>query len=473
MEKSAPKLNIRSFKKEKHKLTVEQAAFVKQFVQDYNAKTIKSKTYAAANRDTFCDWINTLCFKMSLKDFIYPIVSESSFGSKFKDIDGNEYVDMAMGYGVAFHGHNPPYVKKAIESQLEKGIELGPQCRLSAETAVLVKELTGVERVTFCCTGTEAVMAALRIARAATNRQKVVMFRNSFHGSFDGVLAWDFKGQSFPLADGTLSGMVEDIIVLPYASEESMDFIKTHIDELAAVLVEPIQSRTPELQPIAFLRALRQLTRSHGAALIFDETVTGFRVHPGGVQALFNIKADLVIYGKSLGGGMPISAVCGTSSFMDVVDGGSWLFEDDSFPKRDAIFFTGTYFKHPLSIAAAKAALMEIKENGTALQDRASKVTADLAAALNLYFQKDNVPIVVNAFGSMFRFVSIDPYPLMAEPIEMDLFFYQLLYRGVYTWERRICYLSAVHTEQDVVAIMQAVKESVAAIRDGGFEFKS
>ncbi len=464
------KLNIRSIKTDYYELSSVQQNFIDGFIKKYNEKTAKSKLHMENHRKHFCDWINSLCFKMSLKELIYPIIAKESSGSHFTDIDGNKYIDIAMGYGVGFHGHNPPYVTNAIYEQLKSGYELGPQRKDTAEVAELICKMTENDRVLFSATGSEAVMIAVRMARAVTGRDKVAIFKNSFHGTFDGILARDIKGDTFPLADGTPCSLVKDVKVLEYASEESLDFLRKNLKDFAAVLVEPVQSRTPELQPVEFLKELRVLTEKFGATLIFDETVTGFRVHQAGVRGLLGLDSDIVVYGKSLGGGMPISAVAGKEKWFNVVDGGQWNYGDNSYPSKDCMFFAGTYYKHPLSIVAAKAALIYLKNNGCKMREQANRLTEELAKELNKYFEENNVPIKMNHFSSMFRFIGLNEFELINEPIEMELLFYLMIYNNVYTWERRICYLSAIHTG-DIEKIVNAVKKSIDELRNGGFEF--
>lgn len=254
------KLNIRSIKQEPYDLTNKQQSFVNDFIKKYNLKTVRSKEHIIKHRKYFCDWINTLCFKMSLKELIYPIIAKKSCGSKFVDIDGNEYIDIAMGYGVGFHGHNPEYVTSAIQEQLKSGYELGPQREETSQVAKLICDLTKSERVLFAATGSEAVMIAVRMARAVTGKDKIVIFKNSFHGTFDGILARDVDGKTFPIGDGTPLPMVENVVVLDYGTDVSFEYLKKHINEFAGILVEPVQSRTPEFQPIEFLKELRKLT---------------------------------------------------------------------------------------------------------------------------------------------------------------------------------------------------------------------
>src|SRR5262249_24875370 len=155
-----------------------------------------------------------------------------------------------------------------------------------------------------------------------------------------------------------------------YDKPESLARLHSEINDFAAVLVEPVQSRRPDIQPAAFLQELRALTAKAGVALIFDEVVTGFRVHTGGAQAWFGIQADLATYGKVVGGGMPIGVVAGQGAYMNALDGGMWRYGDDSAPEAEQTFFSGTFCKHPLTMAAAHATLLHLKAQGPGLQER-------------------------------------------------------------------------------------------------------
>lgn len=328
----------------------------------------------------------------------YPIVGDRSLGSRFWDVNGNEYVDLAMGFGVHFFGYNPSFIAAAMQEQIAQGLHIGPQSKIAGEVAQLICELTGMERVTFSNTGTEAVMTAVRLARATTGRAKIAMFGSSYHGHFDGVLAVadsaeNGKRRSVPMAPGVLQSMVDDVLVLTYDSPQSLELIKRHANELAAVLVEPVPSRQPNLQPLAFLQQLRHLTKEAGIALIFDECITGFRLHPGGAQAWFGIEADIVTYAKLVGGGMPIGIIAGKSLYMDKIDGGLWRYGDDSYPEVETTFFAGTFCKHPLAMAAARAVLKHLKMHGSALQEQVNQRTSRLAETLNAYFEKEGLPI--------------------------------------------------------------------------------
>ncbi len=189
--------------------------------------------------------------------------------------------------------------------------------------------------------------------------------------------------------------LIDDVIVLDYDRPESLETIKAHANELAAVLVEPVQSRRPDLQPAGFLHALRKLTEESGTILIFDEVITGFRLHPGGAQAWFGIRADLAVYGKIIGGGVPIGVLAGKSTIMDAIDGGMWSFGDDSYPGARQTYFAGTFFKNPLAMAGARAVLQHLKDSGPILQQQLNERTAGLAARFNNLFEQQSLGVRV------------------------------------------------------------------------------
>jgi len=468
-----PKVNLRDITLHEEDVTPPQREFLKQLVSRVNQSTPKSKAYAQAHRRSFADWIATLNFSLSTKDLAYPIVSARSKGSRIWDIDGNEYIDTAIGYGVSFFGNSPDFIVDAIQAQLGEGIELGPQSDLAGEVAERIRRLTGAERVAFCNTGTEAVMVAIRLARAVSRRAKIVRFITSFHGSFDGVLAEAGDGGSVPMAPGIPPSMVEDTVVLHYGSPESLQAIRAMGEELAAVLVEPVQSRNPGLQPGDYLKELRKITAESGIALIFDEMITGFRIHTGGAQAYFGVRADLATYGKIVGGGMPIGVVAGDARYMDAIDGGHWDFGDASGPSAETTFFAGTFCKHPLAMAASRAVLEKLETEGEALIERANGMTRRFAEQANAFFDEARVPVQVKRFGSMYRFETRVSEDLPRLSLEMNLFFRLMMLEGIYVWERRTCFFSTAHTEADAERILAAVKASTRALREGGFSFRA
>ncbi len=465
--------NVRSFKLDaENNLSTEQEAFIDELLERHIARTKQSREQTQKNRRELADWKNTLSYRQRLKEAIYPIIADGSDGARFTDLDGNEYIDIALGMGVNFMGHRHPLVVEAVEKRLADGFELGPQCNITGETAERIARLTGMERVCFCNTGSEAVMIALRLARASSGRRKVAMFNGAYHGVFDGVLGISDGDEISALSPGTPPGMIEDIVLLDYDSESSLQRIEELAGELAAVLVEPVQSRRPSLQPQTFLRRLRRITRKHDIALIFDEMVNGFRIAPGGAQEYFGIRADMALYGKTIGGGLPIGLITGSSRYLDFIDGGYWQYGDDSMPDEGAIVFGGTFCRHPFAMESVKAVAEHFIEEGPALQDRVSSLAAFLADELNIFFQDEEVPLRIERFGSQFRFDSFGKWSLLANPIELDLFFILLCDEGVYVWERRTCCLSVAHTKADIEAIIAAAKKAIATLRKGGFPFR-
>ncbi len=444
----------------------QQQRHLEALIARYTKRTQKSKRIAAASRSILADSRAVAGFRPSIKELVYPIIGERAKGSKFWDIDGNEYIDISMGFGVLLFGHNPPFITNALEKQLHQGIQLGPQSNLAIEVAELICELTNMERVTFCNSGTEAVMTALRLARTATQRNKIALFTGSYHGHFDGVLARSSQGETtaVPMTIGVSPDAIASVLVLDYGNPQSLEILQAHADELAAVLVEPVQSRHPNLQPQQFLQQLRRLTQTCGITLIFDEVITGFRIHPGGFQTYSGIQADMVIYGKIIGGGQPIGVIAGKATYMNGIDGGLWNYGDASYPQGSKTFFAGTFNKNHMAMAAAKAVLQYIKQQGVGLQQHLTARTSRLAATLNAYFQRENVPIELVHFGSLFRFSSAE---------NIDLLFYHLLEKGIYIWEGRNCFLSTAHTDEDVDYLIGAVKNSVEELRKGGFWQKS
>ncbi|MBF1989866.1 aspartate aminotransferase family protein [Fischerella thermalis] len=452
-----------------------QRQYLSDFIKRYNQKTPKSKQQAQTYRHVLADVRGSAGFRAAIKEIVYPIVGKYASGSRMWDIDGNEYVDLMMGFGVNLFGYNPAFIKEALTERLEQGIHIGPQSDLAGEVAELFSELTGMERVTFSNTGTEAVMTALRLARAATNRHKIAMFSGSYHGHSDTSLVkaqiQDEITQVVPMFPGVSPSVAADALVLQYGNLESLETIKEHQTELAAVIVEPVQNSRPDIQPKEFLQQLRQLTKDAGIVLIFDEMLTGFRIHPGGAQAWFGVQADIATYGKIVGGGMPIGVIAGKAEYMDRIDGGMWNFGDTSAPQEKTTFFAGTYCKHPLSMVAARAVLKYLKIQGPTLQEQLNHRTCQFIQQLNSYFEEDGVPIKLANFGSIFNDVPFgDPSNIDNLPASenMDLIYYHLIHKGVFLRPGGGL-LSTAHTDDDLNSIIQAVKESIQELRNGGF----
>jgi amino acid adenylation domain-containing protein len=464
-------INFRSIKTDTDNiLDQNQQEFIDKFIKKYNKKTKKSKEYAQNHRYYLSDWINTLSYRQDFKKLSYPFVAQKSLGSRVWDIDGNEYIDLTNGYGVHFFGHRPSFIMEAIQNQIDEGFELGPQSAIVGETALLITSITGNDRVTFCNTGSEAVMVALRLARAKTEKDKIVIFSGSYHGTFDGILAVANDEQEVqPVSIGVTGNMVKDVIVLEYGSESSLDFILQNYNNIAGVICEPVQTRKPELQPSEFLKELRRITSDKGITLIFDEVVTGFRVLKGGAQEYFNIRADIVVYGKIAGGGMPIGIVSGKKEYLDIIDGGYWNFDDNSHPQSKITFFGGTFCKHPLTMAVCNAVMKKIIADADVIYPQINSLTKDFSERLNEIFKKYNIPFVCNYFASQFKIDGIGTFSTILKPIELDLFYYLMLDKGIYFWERKINFFSTEISQSDVEKILKSAEETIIEMKSEGF----
>ena len=447
-----------------------QRRHVEELVARLGRRMAGSKERTQRHRRALADSRNSSRFRLAFKELCFPLLVERGEGARVWDVDGNEYVDLTMGFGALLFGHSPPFVQQALREEVERGVQLGPQSRLAGEVAELVRRLTGVERVSFFNSGTEAVMTALRLARTVTGRDRVAMFSGSYHGTFDGVLARastldDDDVSALPMAPGVPPGMVGDVRVFEYGSPRSLEALERIAPQLAGILIEPRQTRRPDFSLGDFLERLRTIADRSGAALIFDEVVTGFRTHPGGAQALFSVTADVVTYGKAAGAGLPLGIVAGKARYLDAVDGGDWQYGDASIPGAETTMVRGTFFKHPLVMAGARAALSHLLAEGPELQRRLDRRTEGLAARLQEVFDRRGVAVRVPHFSSLFLF----EFPAALRAVDWDLFFYHLLEQGVYVWENRVCYLSTAHTDADLDRVVAAVAGAVEAMQAGGF----
>lgn len=446
---------LRISKSQAATLTHKQRQYLDEFILRYNSRTKSSKEYAQAHRNHLADPRVVSGFKPLFKEITYPIVVNRSLGSKLWDIDGNEYVDMLNGFGSNYFGHRAPFVIEALEQQFKQGIEIGPQHPLAGELADELAEYLNHDRIAFCNTGSEAVLGAMRMARTSTGRDLIAMFTGAYHGIFDEVIVRGTRNQrSLPASPGIQPGAVSNILVLDYATPETLEILKQRSSELAAILVEPVQSRMPELQPREFLHDLRALTTKSGTALIFDEVVTGFRVGAQGAQGHFGLKADIAAYGKILGGGMNIGVIAGTRHFMDTLDGGAWQFGDDSIPEVGVTYFAGTFVRHPPVLAAAKAVLKHLKAEGPTLQQRVNEKTARLVHEINAYAKLTRIPVKLTHFTSIIRVAFTQEVPYG------ELLFAHLRESGVHIWDHRPVYMTAAHTDQDIDFVIGAFKRS-------------
>lgn len=445
-------------------LTERQRARLAAFMRRYVERTGKSRAYTAQHRGHLADPRVVNGFRPMIKDIVYQVVIARSKGAYLWDLDGNQYVDVLNGFGMSLFGWQPDFVLDAVRQQLDAGYDIGPQHPLAGPVAELVCELTGFDRAGLCNTGSEAVMAAVRMARTVTGRSTVVLFTGSYHGTFDEVLVRSGKQhKGIPAAPGIMRGMFGDVRVLDYGTPESLEFIRANANDLAAVLVEPVQSRRPEWRPVDFLKEVRGITAASGTCLIFDEVITGFRAALGGAQELFGIRADLATYGKVIGGGMPIGVVAGKREFMDALDGGAWQFDDDSIPSVGVTYFAGTFVRHPLALAAAHASLLHLKTAGPPLQHQLNASTTALAEELSAFCREQGAPLEIRHFASLWRVAWLEDHPLQ------DLLFAMMRSRGVHILDNFPCFLTTAHSEADIRLVATAFKDSVRELQESEF----
>lgn len=452
---------------ETEKMEALQLQYLKNIEKKVTALTAKSKKQTQDYRAVYASNRNSAGFRPLYKEMLYQIIAQSGHGAHMQDIDGNDYIDITMGFGVDLFGHCPAFVEDALKDELKNGIPVGPMGRLAGVVANQIHELTGVERVFFCNSGTEADMFAVRIARAITGKKKIVAFTGSFHGTYDGLLGVpslknDIDQMTLPMAPGISENSVRDLILLDFNSDSSIKFIEEHSDIIAGVITEPVQSRRPDVWPRDFLKKLREVTKRNNIAFILDEIITGFRIGAGGAQEFFDIDADIVTYGKVIGGGMPIGIVSGKAKYMDSIDGGMWQFGDNSVPPCDErrTFVAGTFCHHPLAMASCNAVLNYIAENKDKIYPELNQKTQAFADDMNSFFEEENVPVKVVNFASLFRFQIAK---------DKEIFYYGLLEKGVYVWEGRNCFFSTEHSEEDVERLKNAVKNTILEMKEAGY----
>ncbi|MDN5863894.1 MAG: amino acid adenylation domain-containing protein [Gammaproteobacteria bacterium] len=440
-----------------------QRRWLDDFVARYTHRTRASRNFSRRHRQVMADPRVVTGFDPRFKEMVYPIVVERSQGARLWDLDGNEYLDLLNGFGSNFLGYQPPFITDALKAQIDAGYEIGPQHPLAAEVSELIADFTGLPRVAFCNTGSEAVMGAMRIARTVTGRDTIAMFRDSYHGIFDEAVVRSTPSfEPRPAAPGITRSSVEHMLVLDYGSDEALEILRRRSGELAAIMIEPIQARHPELRPKAFVEALREIADRAGCALIFDEVITGFRIEPGGAQAYFGVKADIGTYGKIIGGGLPFAAIAGQGRWMDALDGGDWRFGDDSQPEAGVTYFAGTFVRHPLALAAARASLKHLEQAGPELQRSLNERAAKLTERLNRHFRERRAPIEAVSFSSIWR-LRVD-----ADQEQASLLFYLLRHRGLHLYEQFGCFLSTAHGEAEVAEIAGRIEQAVDELLDAG-----
>lgn len=445
---------------EKTPLNDFQLEQVNQFIDKYTLKTKNSKKFTQDNRRNHADPRAVTGFKPESKEIIYPIVIKKSDMQTLWDIDGNKYIDMINGFGSNFFGNGNPVIKKHVLNQVEEGMEIGPQHPLVSKVSLLINELTGNERTAFCNTGSEAVLGAMRIARTVTGREKIIVFSGSYHGIHDEVIIRGTQsGKVMPAAPGINNAAVSNMIVLDYGTTESLNIIRELAPTVAAVLVEPVQSRRCDFQPVDFLKEVRKITEESKTCLIFDEIITGFRVNLAGAQGFFGIRADICTYGKIIGGGMPIGVVSGKAEYLDALDGGFWQYGDDSTPTVGVTYFAGTFVRHPLALASALGALEVLKTTGAKGLANLNLRSQKFVDELNLFLMTENIPMEINNFGSL-----IKP-KWTADVASGDLFFAVMRYNGVHVYDGFPWFINLAHTDKELAEVLNAFKNAVRTMQ--------
>lgn len=443
-------------------LTPRQRGHIDRLTARYTAKTARSKALTARYRPTHADPRTASGFNRLWKEIVYQIVTTRSKGSRLLDVDGNEYIDILNGFGPGFLGHGPAPVNDALTAQIAEGYEVGPQSLLAMEASELFCRLTGNDRASFVSTGSEAVAAAMRLARTVTGRDRIVLFARDYHGNFDEVLVRAGGSGTLPLAPGIPRSAVGHVTVLPYGTPEALEYIRANAGQLAAVLVEPVQSRRPEFRPAEFIREVRRLTQANGALMIFDEVVTGFRFGLRGAQGYYGVQADLVTYGKVVGGGMPVGVVAGRAACMDTFDGGQWGYGDDSFPQAPVTFFAGTFVRHPLAMAALKAMLETMAAQPPMFWEAINARGDRLGRTMDRWFADNDMPFALPNCGSLLYLRIDDRAPLA------PLIGPHLRDRGVFLLEGFPSYMTAAHDAADIDHVIAAMQDAALEMRADG-----
>jgi glutamate-1-semialdehyde 2,1-aminomutase len=391
-----------------------------------------------------------------------PLFIRRASGARIEDIDGNRYIDYVMSWGPLIHGHAPRGLVKALAAAAKDGTSFGAPSPLEVELGERVRALMpSLERVRFVSSGTEAAMSALRVARAATGRDRILKFEGCYHGHADPFLVKAGSGAltlGTPTSPGVTRATSADTLVAAYNDLESVHrAFSEQPDQIAAVIVEPIAGNMGIVPPAdGFLAGLREITAGAGALLIFDEVISGFRAAAGGAQALARVRPDLTCLGKIIGGGLPVGAYGGRAELMELVS------------PAGPVYQAGTLSGNPLAMTAG---LWCLKNLSPKLYRSLAKLGTRLAVGLADAAREAGVPLQVNVFGSLLtpfftdRAVRDFASATSADTDRYASFFRGMLARGIYPPPSQFeaWFLSAAHTPRDVDATISAAR---AAMQD-------
>ena len=397
----------------------------------------------------------------------YPCYLAKAQGPRFWDVDGNEYLDFWMGHYLNILGHTPEPVLSALDKQLKEGVQWGIVHKRQLELAELVKQcVPSVEKIRFCCSGTEAVIYARRLARAYTGKQKFIKMEGSWHGAGTHSATVDNPN----LTQGKQGGSCEDAVINTILirfndTQMAVDRIRENANTLAAVMMEPILGEGGFIPAdLEFLRTIREETRKVGALLIFDEIITCFRVGLGGAQELFQVYPDLTTLGKILGGGMPIGALGGRSDILELCNPNANVPEH-----KQTLIGGGTFSCAPLNMAAGLAMIKFLKKNSEKIYPSLEQAGTQVRRGIEKNFTDHGIPAKCTGFGSLFmtHFPRVSLKELKdaqalniacdKEKRERELRI-RLLNKGIYVMHGGGA-ISTAHTKKDLAVFLEKINE--------------